>query len=198
MIELTDKVKKRFDIQLKKIYVGHAQMKKVRPVLNQVHYTADGHVQITNSHVGVRLAKVHDEPDSDGAFPEMHPLFRIPDEGISVELNEVVLKELENQANVLFKNKIGHIKLQMSKETILMTSKPLNDSNFIESGLKVNLDLEKEIDIGLNPRYLHDALNMFRMMDATPVTLYYVNELRPIHLVHENLHYLITPIRTSR
>lgn len=198
MIELTDSIRKRFDIQLKKIYVGHARMKKEHPVLNQVHYTADGHVQITNAHVGVRLAKVHDEPDSDGAFPEMHPLFRIPDEGISVELNEVVLKELENQANVLFKYKLDVIKLTMNKEGITLTSKPLNDMNFVECGLKMELPMNDEVSIGLNPRYLHDALNMFRMIGAEKATLYYDSELRPIHLVYENLHYLITPIRTGR
>lgn len=197
MIELTDKVKKRFDMQLKKLWVGQSQMKNARPVLNQVHYTGNGHVEITNSHVGVRLSDVHNKPDSDEKFPMMDNIFRLPDKVAALEFDMETLRQLENQANVLFKYKLDVIKLTMNKEGITLTSKPLNDMNFVECGLKMEFPMNDEVSIGLNPRYLHDALNMFRMIGAEKATLYYESAVRPIHLVYENLHYLIVPIRTG-
>lgn len=197
MIELTDKIRKRFEIQLKKIYVGNAELKKRRPKLDQIHYSKDGHVEITNSHVGVRLSDVHDKGDSDEEFPMMDNIFRLPDEVTSIEFDMETLRQLENQTNVLFRYKLDVVKMTMTKEGITLTSKPLNDMNFVECGLKMELPIDNEVSIGLNPRYLHDALNMFRMIGVENATLYYESELRPIHLVYENLHYLITPIRTS-
>lgn len=198
MIELTDKVRKRFEIQLKKIYVGKSKLKKTRPTLNQIHYSEDGHVQMTNSHVGVRLSNVHDQPDSDEKFPNMNHLFELPDESTELTFNKETIKELESLSNVLFRHKLNVIKVKLSKDGILMTSKPINSMNFVECGLKMELDLKEDIELNLNPRYLHDALNMFRMLDVPYVNLHIVTSLRPIHLVYENLTYLITPIRSAR
>lgn len=199
MFELTDKVKKRFDIQLKKIYVGKSAMKNARPELNQVHYTKNGHVEITNSHVAVRISNVHDLPDSDEKYPDMDKIFRIPDENRSVELKVKDFKELEDHLNVLYRNNVEEVQVTIDKYGIQIVEHPKsNEPNetFVESGIISALDTKEEFIFGMNSRYLHNALNFFRLIGANDITLHLAdNHLRPLNITSGNLHYIVMPVR---
>lgn len=198
MIELTDKVRKRFEIQLKKIWVGQSGIKRDRPRLNQVHYTDDGHVEITNTMIGIRLSDVHEKPDSDEDFPDMDKIFQVPNGVDEFEFKMNELKEFEDHLNVIYRNKVEAVKVKINADGILISEhQPGKDSVFVESGIKIKWDMEEELEFAINPRYLHDALNMFRLVGVNELSIFYDTARKPIHLVSDNLHYLIVPIRTG-
>lgn len=194
MIELTDKILKRFEIQLKKIYVGNAGLKKRRPELDQIHYSKDGHVEITNSHVGVRLSDVHDKGDSDENYPDMNKLFQISDDAETVRINKEEAKLLEHHLNVLYRNKIEALRVSINNEGIYIEANEKNDV-YHKSGIQKNLNVSEEITFGIDSRYLHDALQMFRLMKLEEITIHVVpNKRIPISLTSKNLQYLILPV----
>lgn len=198
MIELTDKIRKRFEIQLKKIFVGNSSLKNSRPVLNQLHYTKDGHLEITNSHIGVRLTDVHDREDSDEDFPNMDDLFKVSNDAETIPLTGKQAKLLEDHLNVLYKNKVETLRVRINKEGIFIES---NDKHkvFHESGILQNFGVKEEIIFGINSRYLHDALMMFRLMKLEDIKLHVVPEKRvPISITSENLHYILSPVMLTR
>lgn len=198
MIELTDKIRKRFEIQLKKIYVGNAELKKRRPELDQIHYSKDGHVEITNSHVGVRLSDVHDKGDSDEKYPDMNKLFQISDDAETVRINKEEAKLLEDHLNVLYRNKVEALRVSINNEGICIEANEKHDV-YHKSGIQKNLNVSEEITFGIDSRYLHDALQMFRLMKLEEITIHVVpNKRIPISLTSKNLQYLISPVTLTR
>src|SRR5699024_12495159 len=57
MITMTDKVENRFRVEVKKL-------KSKRDILTNVHYTKEGHIEITNGLIAIRLKDVHDQEES--------------------------------------------------------------------------------------------------------------------------------------
>lgn len=199
MIEFTDKIRKRFEIQLKKIFVGQTDLKRARPVLNQIHYSKDGHVEITNGTVAVRLSNVHHLEDSDEKYPGMVDIFKLEENAQSFKLDKELLKEFEDHLNVLYRNKVSVVRMVINKKGIYMEPNNLTEEKvYHESGIKIDLDIKEEMKFGINPRYLHDALMMIRMMKIDEVTIHKSTELRPFRITAKNLQYLIMPIRTTR
>lgn len=202
MIELNDKTLKRFQIQLKKIYVGKADMKRARPVLNQINYTDNGHVQITNSHVAVRLSNVHNKSTNDKLYPNMDGIFKLPYDLQEIDFKIQDMKPLEDHLNVLYRNGIKQVRITFNSEGITIVEQPDRNryphETFLQSQIKQQLDLSNEYEIIVNTRYLHDALMFFRLIKAPKITIHLSeNPLRPINLTYENLHYIIVPIRTK-
>ena len=202
MIELNDKTLKRFQIQLKKIYVGKADMKRTRPVLNQINYTDSGHVQITNSHVAVRLSNVHNKSTNDKLYPNMDGIFKLPYDLHPIDFKIQDMKSLEDHLNVLYRNGIEQVRITLNSEGITIVEQPDRNryphETFLQSQIKQQLDLSNEYEIIVNTRYLHDALMFFRLIKVPKITIHLSeNPLRPIHLTYENLHYIIVPIRTK-
>lgn len=193
MIELTDKVIKRFETQLKKIFVGNTTIREDKPEFNQVHYSKYGHLEITNSHVAVRLSNVHDKYDSDEKYPDLNKQFEIPDRAVQVEFSKEDIKLLEDQLEVLYKNKVEALSVTLNQEGIFVKSNKQEDV-FHESGIYKTLDVQEEFTFGINSRYFHDALMMFRLMKLEDINLYVEpNKRSLIHIVSKNLHYIIMP-----
>lgn len=195
MIELTEKVRKRFEIQLKNLYVGQPGIKRDRPKLNQIHYSGDGHVEITNTMSAVRLSDVHEKQDSDDGYPNMDGIFKVPNNVDEFEFKMKELKEFEDHLNVIYRNKVEAVKVKINSDGILISEQhPGKESVFVESGIKIKWDMEEELEFAIHPRYLHDALNMFRLIGVKELSIFYDTARRPIHLVSDNLHYLIMPL----
>lgn len=203
MLELTPQVQKRFATQLKKIYVGHAQMKRLRPTLYQLNYTENGHVQMTNSHIGIRLNSVHNQKPNDPNFPNMDNIFIVPDHTQTFTFKVSDLKPLEDHLNILYRNKVEHVKITIDSEGFKIVEEPNINSKphetFLKSEIKLQTTLNEPHTFYLKARYLHDALMFFRQLKLPELT-FHLGEtpLRPINLTYKNLHYVITPVRVNK
>ena len=203
MLELTPQVQKRFATQLKKIYVGHAQMKRSRPELYQLNYTSTGHVQMTNSHVGIRLSNVHHQEPNDSNYPKMDNIFIVPDHTQAFTFKLPDLKPLEDHLNILYRNKVENVKITIDSDGFKIVEEP-NVNNkphetFLKSEIKLQTALKEPHIFYLKARYLHDALMFFRQLKLPELT-FHLGEtpLRPINLTYKNLHYIITPVRVNK
>ena len=203
MLELTPQVQKRFATQLKKIYVGHAQMKRSRPVLYQLNYTENGHLQITNSHVGIRLSNVHHQEPNDTNYPQMDNIFVVPDNTQAFTFKVSDLKPLEDHLNILYRNKVENVKITIDEDGFKIVEEP-NPNNkphetFLQSEIKLQTTCKEPHTFYLKARYLHDALMFYRQLKLPELTLHLgETPLRPINLTYKNLHYIITPVRRRR
>ena len=207
-LELNDKVLDRFEKQLKKIWVGMNSQRKARPVLSELNYHDNGSIEITNSHVAIRLKDVHnltDVKNENGNYPTgLSKIFDgLNNDCISFfTINKKDMRELEKQLNVMYRflksaNNTIAIEFDQSGVTIV----PVEDETLIR--VKVDMDLninnEEKITRYLNARYLHDALMMFRQLGLSEVEFKISeNVFRPILLTSQNLEYIITPIRYNK
>ena len=168
IVPFTPALEKRFHLQLKKLYVGHSDMKKKRPELNNVNITENGSIQMTNSFVGVQLENTDATPTHLERFPDMTNLFEVDrsrsDDSVAIQWDD--LKILENHLNVIYKQKIDTVKITISSKgiTIENATRDYMDRVFLKSEITTDLLTDREHTLRLNPRYLHDALMFFRQV----------------------------------
>ena len=165
----TPALEKRFNTQLKKIYVEHSQVKKDRPILNNINVTEDGRVQITNSFVGVQLENTDARPTHLEQYPDMTRLFDNNrgsyDESFQVFYDD--LKILENHLNVIYKQKVEVVDITFSNNGIVIENgKPSYDDVFLKSEIATELNVDT-YTIRVKPKYLHDALMFYRQVFKT-------------------------------
>ena len=198
IVPFTPALEKRFDLQLKKLYVSHSDMKKKRPELNNVNITENGSIQLTNSYVGVQLENTDATPTHLERYPDMSNLFEVDRSRVddSVPLQWDDLKILENHLNVIYKQKVDNVKLTLSSEGIKIENSNLNHV-FIKSEIATELLTDRDHTFNMNPRYLHDALMFFRQIYKDS---YYIRvwtyQKGIIRFTYDNMTYLIATKRS--
>lgn len=192
LIELDDKTLKKLEQELKKMTKLNEDNE--RPAIQELHYTEDGHVEMTNAHVAVRLLDVHDDGDSNEDYPDLDFVFRDLDEQKSVEVPVDVLKQVAGMFKSL---KQEGAMITFSDEYIafdVISNDPIYVSEVM---IKVNLDIKEEFLIGFNPEYIYNAMMFLGKLGIEKATMKYHDPLRPVKFVHENVEYVVTPIRLS-
>lgn len=197
-VELTDKLLKRFEIQRKKLFHS-TKLKHSNPKLNTLHYTETGHLEVTNSYSAIRLYDCHNGeekkvPHVEGTYPDMDRIFAGKEGYDSVELD---VKRMEDVLYPCTKLTDKTIIMNFTNSGVLI--EPVEHTEVLDKAhLKSELNIEKPHHVGVNAKYLHDCFNFFRLAKIEKVTMYYSSEVRPMHFIYENLHYLVTPVRTGR
>ena len=201
IVPYTPALEKRFNQQLKKVYVGQSQMKKSRPVLYNVNVTNNGTVQLTNSFVGVQLENTDAQPTHLEGYPDMTRLFEVDhsrvDDSVPIQYDD--LKILENHLNVIYKQKIDNVKITLSNEGIAIeNAKQGPDQVFIKSEIATELLTERYHTFNINPRYLHDALMFYRQVYRDS---YYIRVWTDrngiVRLTFQDMTYIIATIRRN-
>lgn len=198
MITLTDSVKDRLRIQRNKLFVKTiTDMYNIsNPLLENIHYSKDGHAEITNNIVAIRLSNVHDGSlhEEIKGYPDMNPIMIqsadnhqniiLPVQELEKKLHHPGIKEDIDLMNIHIKNdRITMVPQTADKQTTL--------EKIILNG---EFDIDEELAFIIRPRILHDAFNFFRMLGISEVNLYVDDKRDPIRLIHDNVQYLIAPI----
>ena len=200
LIPFNPSLQKRFESQLKKIYIGRSQRKKLQPILNNINITENGSIQITNGIVAAQLANTNAEASNLKGYPtNLTNIFEVDQSCIdqSVMIYWDDLKILEDQLNVLYKQKIDNVKLTINNEGITI-KKGIIEANdfFIKYNINTSLATDQQHIFKINPRCLHDALMFFRQIykKGYHVRLWtYQSNL--IKFTYEDMTYIIAPIR---
>ena len=201
VIPFTTTLQKRFNAQLKKIYVGQSDMKKRRPILNNVNVTDNGNVQITNGYVGVQLANTSATPSELEGYPGMTRLFEVDynqvDHATMIFWED--LKLLEDHLNVIYKHKVDTVKITLSNKGITIENKDRhNMDTFLKSEIVTDILIENDRSFNINPRFLHDCLMFFRQIYKKGyhiVVWTYQDNL--IRFTYQDLTYIIATKRSS-
>ena len=200
LIPFTTALEKRFNAQLKKIYVGQSFRKKERPILNNINITDNGAVQITNGIVAVQLANTNAEANNLEGYPKnLTNLFEVDQSYIdqSVPIYWDDLKILEDQLNVIYKQKIDDVKITISNVGITIEKGKIEANDvFIKSNINTSLATDQQHIFKIDPRFLHDCLMFFRQIykKGYHVRLWtYQSNL--IKFTFEDMTYIIAPIR---
>lgn len=201
VIPFTTTLQKRFNAQLKKIYVGQSDMKKRRPILNNINVTDNGNVQITNGYVGVQLANTSATPSELEGYPGMTRLFEVDynqvDHATMIFWED--LKLLEDHLNVIYKHKVDTVKITLSNKGITIENKDRhNMDTFLKSEIVTDILIENDRSFNINPRFLHDCLMFFRQIYKKGyhiVVWTYQDNL--IRFTYQDLTYIIATKRSS-
>lgn len=205
------KLENRFRIDLKKLnrYTDREDLKVV-------HYTGDGHIEMTNSHVGVRAKNVYEgsEKFKHGKAPEHYPdMNHLFDQYESKNVIEnIPIKEFEDifEPFKSAKPEVIHLnfapngiftEIAGNKERIEVDGVMKNDPNKIQmgskSGLIIDLNIEKSYQVTLRYDYLLIIIQFMRLLGLTNFNLYYPDGLTTLSFLHENLEIIIAPVRNS-
>ena len=184
------KVDNRFRIDLKKLnkYTDREEIKVV-------HYTEDGHIEMTNSHVGFRLKNIHDESEqfkygkTPKTYPDMNRLFGKYKDNEVIE--NIPVKEFEDIFSPFKVEKPDVIHLNFSNVGIF------TDVQGNTSGLRTNLDMSKSYQVTVKYDYLLIVIQFMRLLGVKTFDLYYSDTLKPLSFVNENLEILLAPIRNT-
>lgn len=195
-VEYDKKLHNRMRIQKDKIFINHTQLKRDRPILDNVHYNKNGNIEVTNSRVAIRIRDSHEMPSKHkDNYPSLEHIFNGIKDTLPITLNKRTSKILENQLNVLYTNKIDTVDFIISDNQLIIQS--IDDkSPFISSRLKITNEHKETIQFRISTRYLHDALMFFRQLKIDTITLNKsINQLQPLLITALNIDYLVMPIR---
>ncbi|MFL2104169.1 hypothetical protein [Mycobacteroides abscessus] len=198
-MELTEKTFNKLQAELKKWFVGNKRLKENRPVLNTIHFTEDGNIEMTNSHVAIRMKDVHEQPEhvvpylDTSAYPSLERIFNGVENGsFQIELEPKLMLGMLSPFKL---EKVEVIKLSFRKDGIEF--KPVNYAGNIiqEAKLTVPLNMNEEFHIAVNVKYLYDAMMFFKTQKIKIIKMTASSAVRPMMFEHENLQYLVTPVR---
>ena len=184
------KLENRFRIDLKKLnrYTDREDLKVI-------HYTEDGHIEMTNSHVGVRAKNVYEgsEKFKHGKTPEHYPeMNHLFDQYVSKNvIEDIPIKEFEDIFEPFKSEKPEVIHLNFAPNGIFI------DAGGNKSGLKINLDISKSYQVTLRYDYLLIIIQFMRLLGLTTFNLYYPDGLSTLSFINENLEIIIAPVRNS-
>lgn len=197
-MELNEKTLKKLNSELKKLFTGNKKLKENRPILNSLHYTEDGHVEFTNSHVAVRIKNVHEEPEHTvpedlGEYPNLGRLFDGAETGaIRFQLDTKLMSDMLSPFKIA---KCEYVKLTITGEGI--TFIPDNSESIVEAHLQIPVDIDEPFQIAFNVKYLYNAMMFFKTQKMFTVDVIASSQVRPLLLVHDNVQYLLTPVRVG-
>lgn len=202
MIKLSKKLENRMRIQnskFEKYTDDHIPNVNYKEVNHHLH----GHMEILSAHTAIRVSDVLDGStyDKDSKFPEINHLFELPKENF--DMITIPTKEIEDLINPKNIENGSHMNvLELSIDENTLTIQPIHRSNSLtdeiyeydELTLPLTNNSDTQISFMVNPTYFFDAMNFFRMLGITEVTLLTEINHKPIHLLSDNIQYVIAKI----
>ena len=147
------------------------------------------------------MKDVHEQPDhivpylDTSSYPSLERIFNGVENGnFQIELEPKLILGMLS----LFKlEKVEVIKLRFHKDGI--DFKPVNYfENIIQDAkLTIPFEVDTELSIAVNVNYLYDAMMFFKTQKIKTVKMTASSAVRPMMFEHENLQYLVTPVRTQ-
>lgn len=199
MITMTDKVKNRFRIDVKKL-------KSKRDILTNVHYTKDGHIEMTNGVIAIRLTDVHDQEETlkhgkstDEEYPNLDHIFSNDYYSTKNFITTIHTKQMEDFIETFKSNKPDKITVKFLKpDSIILTMLKVNDlQNEAQYTLHNRFKNENNTQIHFTYHYLLTVFKFIRMLGVEQVECYQKHENAPVNLVYKNLHVIIMPVRKN-
>lgn len=191
-MQLTDKVLKKFEAELKKL-------KPNRDSLKTLHYTEEGHLEFTNSHVAVRLKDCHSDgektvPETDTTYPNLGRIFDTQSVGNSIKINVL---EVRNMIAPFKTEKFDYVKMTFNNDSVDFEAPKVEGQSLTNAKLICQLDVphNEPFIVSVNPKYLYNCLQLFNVLKIKEINLNYSSAVRPLLFEHENLQYLVTPMR---
>lgn len=200
MLKLTKTLENRMRIQKNKLFSGDKKkIKENRPELDLVHQHLHGHLEITNQEVAIRISDVLDSSTyiKSKDYPELNHIFELPKENYTKI--KIPTKEIEDSLSIdKIQNEMDFLKVSVSNNKMKITPQTVNPTVILDD-IVINLDKEtkKETSFIISPKYLHDAMNFFRMLKIKNVKLIVEDKNKPIRILHENAQYVIAQIRLN-
>lgn len=187
-MELTERVVNRFEKQLK-IFNKKAK----RDELKVLHYSADGHIEITNSLVAVRLKDVHKQEDSHPGYPALGRIFDSADfKGKSCKLD---VKAVVNLLAPFKKEKQKSVDFEFAADAMTVLSCDPDAYSTRSGKWEGAVKIDDLFFVKADPTYMHDCFQFFKMLKVEEVEMFYTSNVRPMMFRFENLEYLVTPMR---
>ena len=199
MIIMTDKVENRFRVDVKKL-------KSKRDILTNVHYTKDGHIEMTNGIIAVRLSDVHDQEEkikhgkiTDEEYPNLDHIFSNDYESTNNFITTLNTKQMEDFIETFKSNKPDKITVNFLKpDSIILTMFKENHlQNEAQCTLHNKFENKKNTQIHFTYHYLLLVFKFIRMLGVEEVDCYQKHENAPFNLVYKNLHVIIMPARKN-
>lgn len=199
MITMTDKVENRFRVDVKKL-------KSKRDILTNVHYSNDGHIEMTNGFIAVRLSDVHDQEESlkhgkpsDEEYPNLDHIFSNDYETTNNYITTLNTKQMEDSIETFKSNKPDKITVNfLQPDSIILTMLKENDlQNEAQCTLHNRFKNEKNTQIHFTYHYILTVFKFIRMLGVEKVECYQKHENAPFNLVYKNLHVIIMPVRKN-
>lgn len=198
-MELNEKTLKKLQAELKKWFVANNRKLKVnRPILNTIHFAASGDVEMTNSHVAIRMKKVHSEPehtipDFGGYYPDMKRIFDSCENGsFQIDLEPAPMVGMLSPFKM---EKVEVVKLTFQDDGIVFEPYNYNGDIIQRAKFTTPLEVSEPFNIGVNVKYMHDAMMFFKTQKIASVKMIASSPVRPMMFEFENLQYLVTPVR---
>jgi len=185
------------------------------PVLQGIHYAADGSVLVTDRHRGLRIREAHSfkEPMTlhaktglpiDDQYPDLTKIWPNDNRAQRIVLAGSVLKNVADRLRC-----IADVASRLNKKLPIVTIEVSNGSAWVhvkdEDSLvqaKVFLgnteDSKLQLNISLNAEYLYTALSLFADASVTELHLSLQGPLNPIYLTdNQNIDVVILPYRIN-
>lgn len=192
------KLENRFRIDLKKInrYTNREDLKVV-------HYTDDGHIEMTNSHIAIRAKNVYESKEQfkHGKQPENYPdMNNLFDQYMNHSVIEnIPVKEFEDtiQPFKSLKPEVIHLNFAPNGIFTEIKTKEFPEQDGAKSGLNINLDVNKSFQVTVKYDYLFIILQFIRLLGLEKFDLYYSTAVEMLYLVNDNLEILFMPMRNT-
>lgn len=197
-MELNEKSLKKLKTELRKCWYGNKDGLLARPTLGSLHWHENGNIEFTNSHIAVRMIGVHNEGEkhepklpNGSIYPDLHRIFESCQKGsFKTILNT---KEMMSILSPFKVAKSETIKLTFTANSI--TFEPLDGSVINSATLTVKEDISENLIIACKTNYLLNAMMFFHSQGIKQVKMVASSPVRPMLIVHDNIEYIITPVR---
>lgn len=196
MIKYSDKIENRFRIDVKKL-------KSKRSILTNVHFTNDGHIEMTNGIIAIRLFNVHDQDEqlkygenSDEQYPNLDQIFN-KTYGVRDHIGTLKTKKLEDFVESFKSIKPDKIKVDFfENEVILSLIQPEEIYDGTIGKIKHNGQINNNTTIYFTYSYLLLVLKFMRMIGADEIEINQSGTItNPVSFSYHNLQVILMPVR---
>lgn len=195
MIKLNKSTLERLRVQRNKMYVNKIinTLPNKDNLFDIIYYNPNGNIEITNGVSAIQIRNIHSDTKADtvDGYPDLDKLMNTPlDAYTAIQVDTYRLELLVKDVSIREEKDI--LECLITDHTITMVPCNLGKTD-CEDPLVFNIknEIKDPIEILLRPRLLHDAMNFFRTLGVTEVTMYVKNGTEPVRFVHENVHYAI-------
>ena len=183
-----------------------------RPELNVVNYR-NGHIEITNTFVAVRVKDVLEENDhiENNTFTKQEKMDKVFDIDFDPQKDFQAIiptKHFEDLTDELIKkddvDTLFFNITDFGKNAILTIDPKTMDRTVELKTIVENIetkgqtkDKSDSVSFILNLIFFNQAMNFFRMLGIKEVNMVIEGPNKPVHFMYENIHYVIAPIKNS-